>query len=37
MILLAQIYLDFPKTADSMVISPNGAYIFASLGVRGVE
>jgi hypothetical protein len=35
MLLLAQIYLDFPKTADSMVISPNGAYMFASLGVKG--
>jgi hypothetical protein len=35
MLLLAQIYLDFPKTADSMVIYPNGAYMFASLGVKG--
>ncbi|MFZ8835125.1 MAG: DUF4139 domain-containing protein, partial [Candidatus Caldipriscus sp.] len=35
MLLLAQIYLDFPKTADSVVISPNGAYMFTSLGVKG--
>ena len=35
MLLLAQIYLDFPRTADSVVIYPGGAYLFSKADVKG--